>query len=219
MIDWNLFIESMPSLLKGTGFSVFIALSGACLGTWGGSFLALMEMSSSKIVRSAGRFYVLSIRGTPMIIQIMFLFYASPQIGLWMSPLTAAIVAIGMNSSAYLSQVIRVGIQGVDIVECQAAKGLGMSRLQIITRLIMPQTWRAILPALGNEATTLLKDSSLASVVGVMELTKAGAIIRSRTYDAFTSILAVALIYLFLTLILQQIFRQLEVKGKKPCFW
>jgi polar amino acid transport system permease protein len=219
MIDWKLFIESMPSLLEGTCFSIFIAFSGACLGVCGGSFLALMEMSSSKIVYSAARFYILSIRGTPMIIQIMFLFYASPQIGLWISPLTAAIVAIGMNSSAYLSQVIRVGIESIDILECQAAKGLGMSRSQIITRLIMPQTWRAILPALGNEATTLLKDSSLASVVGVMELTKAGAIIRSRTYDAFTSILAVAVIYLFLTLILQQIFQQLEVKGKKPCSW
>lgn len=154
-----------------------------------------------------------------MLIQIMFLFYAFPQIGIWMSPLAAAIAAIGMNSSAYLSQIIKVGIKGIDEIEYQAARGLGMNRSQIICKLVIPQTWRAILPALGNEATTLLKDSSLASVVGVVELTKAGAIIRSRTYDAFTSILAVAVIYLVMTLVFQVIFQKFEARGKRPCSW
>lgn len=219
MIDWNLFIHSIPSLLEGALFSVLIAFCAAFWGTIGGSLLALMQMSPYRSLHYASSTYVQFIRGTPMLVQIMFLFYASPQIGIWMSPLVVAIVAIGMNSSAYLSQIIRVGIEGVDPIELQAAKGLGMGQWQIIRHLIMPQTWRAILPALGNEGTTLLKDSSLASVVGVMELTKAGAIIRSRTYDAFTSILAVAAIYLLLTLALQHFFQRIESKGKKPCSW
>jgi His/Glu/Gln/Arg/opine family amino acid ABC transporter permease subunit len=219
MIDWDLFIASMPSLMHGALFSLLIAFCAAFLGTLGGSSLALMQMSSFPALRYSALGYVHLIRGTPMLVQIMFLFYASPQIGLWLSPIAAAILAIGMNSSAYLSQIIRIGIEGVDPLERQAARGLGMNRLQIITRIILPQTWRSILPALGNEATTLLKDSSLASVVGVMELTKVGAMIRSRTYDAFTSILAVAFIYLILTLILQKIVQIIEQKGKRPCSW
>ena len=154
-----------------------------------------------------------------MLVQMMFLFYVAPQLGIWLSPIMAAIVAMGMNSSAYLSQIIRVGFQSIDPIECQAARGLGMSRWQLLKQLIVPQSLRAILPALGNEATTLLKDSSLASVVGVMELTKAGALIRARTYDAFTTIFAVALVYLVLTLALAQIFHYLEKRGSKPCCW
>lgn len=219
VIDWVLFLESMPSLIEGAAFSISIAACSALVGTFGGIVLALMEKSGYSVIQKVAKSYIQIIRGTPMLVQIMFLFYVCPQVGIWMSPIMAAITAMGLNSSAYLSQVIRVGVDSIDPVEWQATQGLGMNNWQTVRYLILPQTWRAILPALGNEATTLLKDSSLASVVGVMELTKAGALIRARTYDAFTSILAVAFVYFVLTLLLQQLFNLLEMRSKKPCSW
>lgn len=219
MIEWSLLLESLPSLGFGALFSIFIALASAFLGLCGGSLLAVMQASNLRSLKAVATIYITIMRGSPMLVQIMFLFYVAPQIGIWMSPMAAAILAMGLNSSAYLSQVIRVGFGAVDLIEIEAAKGLGMDRFQILKYLILPQTWRSILPALGNEATTLLKDSSLASVVGVVELTKAGAIIRARTYDAFTSIFAVALVYLILTFIIGQFFAGLEKGSKKPCSW
>lgn len=200
-------------------YSLLIALCSSILGVVGGTALAWMQLSYHRVLRAVAKIYIFIIRGSPMLVQIMFLFYVCPQVGIHMSPIIAAITAMGLNSSAYLSQVIRVGVQSIDPLELEAAQGIGMTRAKVLSHVVAPQTWRAILPALGNEITTLIKDSSLASVVGVVELTKVGAIIRARSYDAFSSIVAIALVYLILTLIFQKVIHSIEIREKKPCSW
>jgi len=214
MIDFNLIWESLPSLYQGTVVSLQITLVAALLGMGYGSLLGLTEISSLKIIRLCVGIYVTLVRGTPMLVQILFLFYVLPQFGLMIAPFWAASLAIGLNSSAYVSQIIRSGVNAVPKGEIEAASTLGFSRLQTMIYIIFPQAFRMTLPALGNELITLVKDSSLASIIGVMELTKEASVIRSRTYDAFSILLAVSIIYLVLTATLSLTIKYFEKRAK-----
>jgi polar amino acid transport system permease protein len=217
MINWTLLIESLPGLLKGALVNINIAFFSLILGSILSIFLALMEESKRLILRRFSFFYSTIFRGTPMIVQIMFVFYGLPQLGIHLSPLVSVILAIGLNSAAYLSQVIRSGLKGISKMQYHSAKSLGMTTWQSYRYIIFPQCIRNILPALGNEGVTLLKDSSLASVVGVVEIVKLGAIIRGRTFEAFTVLLAVALVYLLMTTLLSLFIKTLEKRSEKPC--
>jgi polar amino acid transport system permease protein len=214
MIDFNLIWESLPSLYQGTLVSLQITFIAALIGVGLGSLLGMAEMSSSKLIRFCVGIYVTLVRGTPMLVQILFIFYVLPQFGVMVAPFWAASLAIGLNSSAYISQIIKTGVNAVPKGAIEAAYTLGFSRLQTIVHIIFPQAFRTTLPALGNELITLVKDSSLASIIGVMELTKEASIIRSRTYDAFSILLAISIIYLVLTATLSLCIKYFEKKEK-----
>lgn len=199
MIDFTLIWESLPSLYQGALVSLQITLIAALIGIGFGSILGLAEASCLKLIRLFVGIYVTLVRGTPMLVQILFIFYVLPQFGLIIAPFWAASLAIGLNSSAYISQIIRSGVNAVPKGEIEAANTLGFSRMQTMVYIIFPQAFRMTLPVLGNELITLVKDSSLASIIGVMELTKEASVIRSRTYDAFSILLAISIIYLVLT--------------------
>lgn len=199
MIDLTLIWDSLPSLLYGTRVTLEITLIAASIGLTLGSILALAQTSKSRFVTFTIGTYVTVFRGTPMLIQILFIYYVLPQMGVTFAPFWAASVAMGFNSAAYISQVIQGGINGVSKGQLEAAYTLGLSSFKTMRHIVFPQAFRGSAPALGNELTTLIKDSSLASIIGVMELTKEASIIRSRTYDAFSILLAVSLIYLILT--------------------
>jgi len=214
MIDFTLIWESLPSLYQGTLVSLQITFVAALIGMGLGSILGLAEISSLKVIRLCVGIYVTLIRGTPMLVQILFIFYVLPQLGLMIAPFWAASLAIGLNSSAYVSQIIRSGVNAVPKGEIEAAYTLGFSRLQTMIYIIFPQALRMTLPALGNELITLVKDSSLASIIGVMELTKKASVIRSRTYDAFSILLAISIIYLVLTATLSLGIKYFEKRTK-----
>jgi arginine/lysine/histidine transport system permease protein len=197
MIDLQLIIDYFPVLLDGLLVTLEIAGAACCIGLILGIILALMQTSNNKLFRMIVSVYVLIIRGTPMLIQIVFANLFFPQIGI--SPLWTAIIAIGLNSAAYISQVMRSGIASVGIGQMEAAKVLGFSAADTIRYIVLPQALRTTLPALGNEFVTLIKDSALASLIGVAELTKQGNYIKSRTFDAITVYCAVAILYLILT--------------------
>ena len=199
MIDFNLIIESLPKLLRGVGVTLQLAGLSICIGLIGGTLLGIMHTSKNKLTRSLVSFYVTIIRGTPMLIQITFIFYILPELGITLPRFWAAVVAIGMNSSAYVSQIIRSGIASVSIGQTEAAQTLGLNSMQTTRYIVLPQAIRIILPALGNEFITLIKDSSLAMVIGVRELYKEGSLIRSYTYDAISVYFALGIIYLILT--------------------
>lgn len=199
MIDFTLIQNSLPNLLRGAGITLQITFIAAFIGLLLGTIFAAAESSKSSILRFAVGAYVTLFRGTPMLVQILFVFYVLPEFGLLIAPFWAATVAIGLNSGAYISQIIRSGISAVSIGQIEAAKTLGLTRFQSLRYIVFPQAFRVALPSLGNELITLVKDSSLASIIGVMELSKEASVIRSRTYDAFSILLAVSLIYLFLT--------------------
>lgn len=215
MIDFELIYHSLPALLQGTLLSLQITCIAATIGFTLGSLLGLAETSHSKIVRVIIGIYVTLFRGTPMLVQILFVFYVLPEVGLNLPPFWAASLAIGLNSAAYISQIIRTGVNAVSKGQIEAAYTLGFTRIKTLQHIVFPQALRTTLPALGNELITLVKDSSLASIIGVMELTKEASVIRSRTYDAFSVLLAVALIYLILTGTLSLLLKSYEQRLKQ----
>ena len=199
IIDFNLIIEYLPVLLQGLVVTLQIAGIGCFIGLVLGTILALMQTSNSKLLRLFVTSYVIIIRGTPMLLQILIFSYCLlPLIGIT-SNLWTAIIAIGLNSAAYISQTIRSGISSIGKGQIEAAKVLGFSTSATIRYIILPQALRTTLPALGNEFVTLIKDSALASVIGVAELTKQANFVKSKTFDAITVYFSVAVLYLMLT--------------------
>lgn len=210
MIDFELIWNSVPALLHGALISLQITACGGLIGFVLGTVLGFAEASTSRVLRVLIGCYVSLFRGTPMLVQILFVYYVLPQFGVSIAPLWAAILAIGLNSSAYVSQIIRSGISAVPKGQIEAAQTLGFGKLATFRYVVFPQAIRVVLPALGNELVTLVKDSSLASIIGVMELSKEGSVIRSRTYDAFSILLAVSFLYLTMTATLTVCMKKLE---------
>lgn len=215
MIDIALITQSLPFLFRSTLVSLKIACFSTFIGIGLGTILGLILTRKNSFLRALVTFYITIIRGTPMLIQIFIAAYMLPQLGIHLSLFWAATLAIGLNSSAYVSQIVKSGINSVGSGQTEAAHVLGFTPLQTIYYIIFPQAFRIILPALGNELITLIKDSSLASVIGVVELTKAGSIIRSTTYDAVSIFTVVALIYLVLTSLLSLLVSHLEARTSR----
>lgn len=200
MINLILFFESLPQLLKGALLSLEIALLSCLLGLVIGLILGILSSIKNRFLNFIITLYVTIVRGTPMLIQIFFMYYILPFLGIHLPPLWTAILAIGLNSAAYVSIMIRSGINSVSQGQLEAAKVLGFSRVQTIRFILFPQAIRLIFPALGNELITLIKDSSLASTIGgVYELTGQGKILISTRFDAITIYAAIACIYLLMT--------------------
>jgi His/Glu/Gln/Arg/opine family amino acid ABC transporter permease subunit len=208
IIDFNLIIEYLPVLLRGLVVTLQIAAAGCCIGLILGTVLALMQTSKNRLFRFFVTCYVVIIRGTPMLIQIVFASILLPRFGI--SALWTAIIAIGLNSAAYISQIIRSGISSVGIGQFEAAKVLGFSTSDTIVYIVLPQALRTTLPTLGNEFVTLIKDSALASIIGVSELTKQASFVKSKTFDAITVYVAVAILYLILTSTVSFLIARLE---------
>ena len=198
MIDFALIQASLPALLKGVVLTLQISSISCLFGTVLGAILGIAQTSGFAILRILVTAYVSVIRGTPMLIQILFGFYLLPQLGISVSPVWTAIIAIGINSSAYICEIVRSGINSVSKGQIEAGKVLGLTSNQITRYIVLPQAIRVVLPALGNELTTLIKDSSLASFIGVYELTKQAHQIIARTYDAISLFSIVALLYFVL---------------------
>ncbi|MFA6066383.1 MAG: amino acid ABC transporter permease [Candidatus Babeliaceae bacterium] len=210
MINMTIIIAALPSLLHGAAVSLCIASAALGIGFFVGVLLGIAQTSNSTLLKNFVMVYVTLIRGTPMLIHIVFLYYILSITGLSLSALSAAIIAIGLNSSAYVSQIIRSGINSVSRGQIEAAKTLGIKRIDLIRYIIMPQALRVVLPSLGNEAVTLIKDSSLASIIGVTELYQEGKIVISHTYDALSVYCALAVIYLIMTTTLSSLVNYYE---------
>lgn len=210
MIDFNLIVEYLPVLLQGLIVTLEIAAAASCIGLVLGIILAFMQTSNNRLLWSIVSVYVIIIRGTPMLIQILCAYFLLPQIGIHIPALWTAIIAIGLNSAAYISQVMRAGIASVSRGQLEAAKVLGFSTQDTIRYIVLPQALRTTLPALGNEFVTLIKDSALASLIGVAELTKQANFIKSKTFDAISVYFAVAILYLILTSTVSFIVSRLE---------
>lgn len=199
MIDVAFIKSVLPQLLQASLVTLQIALCSSLIGFIGGTALGVIQSGTSSLLRGLVTLYVTIIRGTPMLLQITFFFLMLPHIGITISPLYTAILAIGLNSSAYISQIVRSGIASVSQGQIEAAKTLGLSRYLTIRYIILPQALRIVVPALGNELITLIKDSSLASAIGVLELFKRGDIIISQVFNALGVYTLVGLMYLAIT--------------------
>jgi His/Glu/Gln/Arg/opine family amino acid ABC transporter permease subunit len=157
--------------------------------------LALARLSPSRSIRWPADFFVEFIRATPLILQLIYLYYVLPSAGLRLEPITAAIVGLTLNYSAYMSEVYRSGIQAVAKGQWEAAFSLGLRPWQTLRKIVLPQAFRIVLPALGNYLIALFKDTALASVVTVQELMFSGQIIAARNYQYFTVYTVTAILY------------------------
>ncbi|RCJ22952.1 ABC transporter substrate-binding protein [Nostoc minutum NIES-26] len=209
-------LQSLPTLLQGALVTLQLTILSVVLGLIGGSLIGIVRLSRISPVRWLARAYVDFFRGTPLLVQIFMIYFGLPaiaqQLGFTFNfdRLAAAVVALSLNSAAYIAEVIRAGIQSIEPGQAEAAQSLGLSSVQTMRFVIFPQAFRRMIPPLGNEFISLLKDTSLVAVIGFEELFRKGQLIVANNYRAFEIYAAVALVYLCLTLLSSQAFSKLE---------
>ena len=201
-------------LVDGLGTTLLITFFALILGILLGALVAMIRVTYDrtgklKFLNAVAKLYLTVIRGTPVMVQLLiiyFVIFGSVNI----SKVIVAVLAFGLNSGAYVAEIIRSGIMSVDIGQMEAGRSLGMNYNQVMMKIILPQAIKNILPALGNEFIVLIKETSISGYIALQDLTKGGDIIRSRTYDAFMPLIAVALIYLCMVLMLEKLVGMLE---------
>ena len=200
-------------ITNGLRITITVALCAVCLGAVLGFLMAVIRATHDKhgrlgFLNAVAKVYITVIRGTPMTVQLLiayFIIFSNLN-----NKVLVAILAFGFNSGAYVAEIIRAGITSIDDGQMEAARALGLSYGQGMRRIVLPQAIRNILPALGNEFIVMLKDTSIASFIGLDDLARGGSIIRSQTYQAYIPFLAVALIYLVLVMIFSKLLGKLE---------
>ena len=214
-MNFELMVQAMPLLLTGAAVTVKITALSVFLGILIGLFIGIARISTYKIVHLAAAVYVDFLRGTPLLVQIFLVYFALPVLtGQRIDPFIAAIAACSINSSAYVAEIFRAGIQSIDAGQMEAGRSLGMTWTQTMRYIIVPQAARRVIPPLGNEFIALLKDSSLVSVIGFEELTRRGQLIIARTYASLEIWICVAIIYLVMTVSISRLVAWLERRYK-----
>ena len=209
--DVSLIWNSLPLLLAGAGVTIEITAIAVGLGFVLGLITSVCRLSSVKILRGIAICYVNIIRGTPMLVQTFLIYFALPMIiGERINPFVAAVAACSINSGAYVSEIFRAGIQSVDKGQMEAGRSLGLSWMQTMRYIILPQAFKHVIPPLGNEFISMTKETSLVSVIGFEELTRRGQLIIAKTYGSFEIWLTVAAIYLVMTLSIARLVSYLE---------
>src|SRR6201747_1017405 len=190
---------SLPYLLEGIEFTLAVTALGLGGGLILGLVLAAMQLSRFAALAAFARGYTIIFRGTPLILQMVFAYDALPHLGLKLSAIGAAGLALAANEAPFIAEMLRAGVLGVDRGQVSAGQALGMTPSLLMRRIIAPQAIRTMIPAFGNEAVSALKNSSLASVISVQELTLRSTQLASSTFDSFSIFFASGLIYLGLT--------------------
>lgn len=196
-------------LFQGLGVTMYISLCAILIGTMLGCIFALCKISQSAFLRAVATSYTTLIRGIPLATQLM-IFYFVIFAPLGLDRLTVAVIAYGINSGAYCTEIFRAGIQGVPVGQTEAGRSLGLSRNQTLVKIVFPQAVKAVLPPYTSEFITLIKETAVASFIAVADLTKAGDMIRNATYNAWFPLLSVAVLYLTITLGLTKLFSLFE---------
>ena len=210
------FIEFMPILLKGTVFTVEITIASIVLSTVLGFIWALALLSRYGLLRKTMRVIINVVRGTPLLVQMFYVYFVLPDIGIRLTALQAGIIGLSICYSAYHAEIFRAGIISIAAGQWEAARAIGFKNYQIMARIVLPQAARVILPPLGTSFIILLKDSSLASVITVRELTRSGQLLASTTFENMQVFTMVALIYICLTQVLAYFIQHLEKRFKIP---
>lgn len=204
-------IDSFPLLIGGLEYTILITIAGLALGLVLGIVTGLINCGHNRFLKLIATAYIETIRGTPLIVQVMFLYFGLPlALGVRIPPVTAGIVAIGINAGAYIAEIVRGAIISIHHGQEEAARSTGLNKFQTMLYVIWPQAFRRMIPPLGNQFIISLKDTSLLVVIGVAELTRRGQEIIAINFRAFEIWLAVAILYLCLTLSLSYVLRVLE---------
>lgn len=206
--------ERYKLLLSGIGVTIKVSLLAVIIGILIGMLIAMCNLSKGKLLKAIGGVYTDVIRGTPSVTQLMiiyFVIFASVNLDKWI----IAAIAFGVNSGAYVSEIIRGGILSVDHGQTEAGRSLGLNAFQTMTRIVIPQAVKNIFPALCNEFIVLIKETAIVGYVGLMDIQKAGDFIKSATFEAFMPLVGIAIIYYVLIKILTLSLRQIENQLRK----
>ncbi len=217
---YNTFIvaERYKTIIDGLGKTIIITIGALVIGVIIGTIVAIIKVFADrnkklKVFDMLCNLYLTVIRGTPVVVQLLisfFIIFVNAKDGTWV-----AVITFGINSGAYVAEVIRSGIMAIDAGQTEAGRSLGFSRVQTMWLIILPQAFKNILPAIGNEMIALLKETSVAGYVAVIELTKAGNQIKNTTYDQINPILLVAIIYLIMVVGLTKLLSIFERRLRK----
>lgn len=212
------YLQGILIAAKGAPVTLLISLVAVLTGLVVGLLVAVAKRSKFKVLRGIATVYVDVLRGTPLMVQVLILAYGIPQViasitGVqfnWGDFIWVGFIACGINSSAYMAEIIRSGLQAIDIGQTEAARSLGFSGFQTMRYIIVPQAFKIIVPAMGNEFITLIKETSILSVVGIRDITRMGILWASQSFMSFQAYIGVAIVYLVMTLILSRVVSFIE---------
>ncbi|MBF0713858.1 amino acid ABC transporter permease [Gemella sp. GH3] len=212
---FNFLSEYYKMYIDATITTLEVSLLALLIGILLGVLICIAKIGTIKLVNYIAVVYVEVIRNTPILVQIMIIYFALPEIGIALSPFVSAVTALALNSAAYVSEILRAGINAIDKGQMEAGRSLGLSYYQTMKLIIIPQGFKNSLPALGNEFISLVKESSIVYFVGVGDIMFAANSIKNATYETFGPYLIAALIYFVITSILSQLVKKLERKFEK----
>ena len=214
-MDFTIIIDSLPSLLKATLMTIFLAGISIIIALVIGFFTAIIRILKVKVLNELANMYVSVMRGTPLLVQIFVIYYGLPQVGIALDPISSGILALSLNAGAYLSESFRASILAVDNGQMEAAVSMGMTYPQALKRIILPQSLRIAIPTLSNSFIVLIKDTSLVSVITVTELLQMSSLIIAKTFEPLTIYLIAAAIYWVLISFFTNLLDRLEVQSSK----
>jgi len=210
---WENIVAFAPSLLQGTVITIELTIISLILSLIVGMLVALGKLTHNKIINSICNIYISILRGTPLLVQLMYVYFVFPEFGISLTAFQAAVVALSLNESAYFAETFRAGIQSVPKGQMEAAKAIGMDYSQSMRRIILPQAIKNVIPAIGNSAIILIKNSSLAAVITVAELMHNGNLLAASTYQNIQIFTMVAIVYWILHYPLAVLVDYLEKRG------
>lgn len=201
---------------KGMGITLGLAAFGVAIGVVVGTLIAMLRLSRFHLVRLIAVAYIEIVRGVPLLVQVFFAYYALPMfLNIDTSGFATGAIVLGLNSAAYVAEIVRAGIQSIDKGQSEAARSLGMSASLCMLRVVLPQAIRNILPALGNEFVVIIKESSLVSVIGVKDLMFQTQTVKNNSYVIFETLLICAGIYFVLTFTLSKLVGKAEANLRR----
>lgn len=213
----EVYLKGIQIAYSGVTVTLEITVFAVAIGIAAGLIVALGKMSSIKPIKIFFSVYVEVLRGTPLVVQALIIYFGVPMIlqkyGFdfkWEGPIFASILVCGINSSAYVAEIIRSGLQAVDRGQMEAARSLGMNHFQAMRFIIIPQAFRIILPALGNEFIALLKETAVLSIISLVEVTRKSMLWAAATFEAWPAYLGTAFVYLSITIPLSRLVAYME---------
>lgn len=213
MLDFSILTTYLPMLGKAVALTLEFTILSTILGFLLGIILSLIKISKVKALRLFADAYTSVFRGTPLLVQLMLIYYATPQLFSYqITALQAGVLTFGLNSAAYISESIRGGILSVEKGQWEAGMALGVPKIRLLLNIIFPQAFKNILPSLVNESIALLKDSSMVSIIGVADTMRWATLIQAKTFRAFEAFIVAAVVYYIMVMALTTLGNYLERK-------
>lgn len=210
-MDFSFLSKYYMFFIMGAKNTIIIAALSVLFGVMLGTLLGLLKQSRIWILKKLSAAYIEFVRGTPLLVQLFIVYYGLP---INLSAISAGVVALTLNSGAYVAEIIRAGIEAIDKGQMEAARSLGMTHIQSMRHIILPQALKNILPVLGNEFITIIKESSIVSVIGIPEIMYNAETVRGNTFKPFEPLLVAAVIYFILTYSLSKLVGRVERRLK-----